>query len=428
LKAALIIVDGMADRSQESLGRRTPLQAAVLPNLDRLARISACGHMYPVGPGICPSSDQAHWRILGYGRHPFPGRASIEAIGAGVELSPGDVVVRVTLATTMLEENNRYIQVAPAYLPEDQATAIFSSLVKYKPEYLEARIHHMGGPFMVIVLSGGASAEVTDSDPLFFRLPVRPIVAFTDAPGVEAEDTASELTRFTSWAADVLESHPVNAGRKEERMTLVNHVLIKWPSVPPSVPSFSSAWGFDSVAVASGVFYAGLARALGMRHIEAGAIGVAEDLGCKLDEALGALRNGCDFAFVHTKAADEASHTGRPRKKVRALEELDQAFELVVEQFARDPELLTVVTADHPSPSGGSEEVIHSGESVPVVMVGRNVRVDQVESFDEVSCAPGSIGLIGGDDIMPLILNLTDRATFGTSRLSADDIPYRPQP
>ena len=425
MKALLIILDGMADRSQAALGWKTPLQAAETPNLDSLAGAGACGHMYPLTPGVCPSSDQAYWRILGYGDVPYPGRAALEALGAGVTPADGDVVVAVNMATTMLEADRRYVQASPAHLPEEEAARIAASLAEYEPEFFDTRLHHLGGPFMVLVLSGGASPLVTDSDPLFYRLPVNPIVGFEGAPEA-AGKTASELSRFSSWAADILESHPVNVERASEGMTAVNYVLVKWPGVHERLPSFESRWGFKAVASASGLLYTGLAKATGMELLHSGSQDVEEDLRQKLEVAHQALGESFDFAFVHTKAADEAAHTGRPRRKVRAIEELDRALEAVAGSFAREADLVTIITADHATPSGGAGEVIHSGESVPVVMAGRNTRVDAVQSFDEVSCAGGSLGLIGGVDMMPLVLNFTDRARFGTSRLDPLDTPFRP--
>lgn len=415
----------MADRSQRALGGRTPLQAADLPNLDALAAMGACGHMYPVSPGTCSSSDQAHWQILGYGGYPYPGRASIEAIGAGVDLGAVDVVVRVNLASTMIDGGAKYVQIAPAYLPDEQAADIFTSLSAYSSGRFETGLHHLGGPFMVLALSGGASVDVTDSDPLFYRLPVAPIMPLEGESPDAASATARELSEFTAWAEHVLASHPVNKKREAEGMTVINDVILKWPSSTPAVPTFRRSWGFDAVAAVSGVFYAGLSRLFGMELREIGRGNGALDLSSKLEVAADALLEGRDFAFIHTKAADEASHTGKPAKKVKALEELDEALGLALDRFASDPDLLTVITADHSSPSGGSEDVIHSGESVPVVMVGSNVRVDPVERFDELSCTAGSLGQISGADVMPLVLNCTDRARFGTSRITTGDIRYR---
>jgi 2,3-bisphosphoglycerate-independent phosphoglycerate mutase len=425
LKAALIVIDGMADRTQEALGGRTPLQAASLPNLDGLAGAGACGHMYPVAPGVCAGSDQALWQILGYGDHRYPGRASIEAAGAGAPLEAGDVVFRVNLATTMVDEGRRYAQVAPAFLPEDQAVEIGGSLAGYRAEHFAARLQHLGGPFMALVLSGGASALVSDSDPVFYRLPLPGIVPLAGGGG-SAEKTARELERFTSWAADVLAAHPVNAARESEGIPAINHVLVKWPSTVGGFPSFYEAWGFRAAAVASGVFYEGLARSLGMEFHGLVRPDAGEDLHEKLLDAREALDHGFDFVFIHTKAADEASHRGKPSRKVAVLQELDLALTLAGQAFARDPELLTVITCDHATPSSGTDEVLHSGESVPVLMLGRNVRVDAVSRFDEVSCAAGSLGQLGGRDIMPLVLNFTNRARFATTRIGAAARPYRP--
>lgn len=424
MKAALIVIDGMADRTQEALGGLTPLQAAALPNLDGLAGAGACGHMYPVAPGVCAGSDQALWQILGYGTHRYPGRASIEAAGAGVPLDASDVVFRVNLAITMVDEGRRYAQVAPAYLPENQGADIAGTLAAYQPEHFAARLHHLGGPSMALVFSGGASALVSDSDPVFYRLPLPRIVPLAGAEG-SAEATAHELERFTSWAAEALAAHPVNAARESEGMPAVNHVLVKWPSTVEELPPFSDTWGFEAVAVASGVFYEGLARSLGMEFHGVRGQDAGEDLHEKLLDARQALDHGSDFAFIHTKAADEASHRGKPNRKVAVLQELDLALTLVAQAFARDPELLTVITCDHSTPSSGTDEVLHSGESVPVLMLGRNVRVDAVGCFDEVSCAAGSLGLVGGRDIMPLILNFTNRARFANTQLGPAERPYR---
>lgn len=415
----------MADRRQDSLGGRSPLQAATTPNLDSLATCGSCGHMYPIAPGVCPSSDQSLWQVLGYGDREFPGRAGIEAIGAGFDIERGEVVFGVMLATTTLDSAKRYVQVAPAYLPEDQAAEIARALSTYEPEHFQVRLLNLGGPFMAVAMSGGASPMVSDSDPLLYRLPVPEIVPLAGA-GSEAARTATELTLFTSWAADVLASHPVNARRESDGRPAINYVLVKWPSTRPELPSFAETWGFTAAAASSGLFCAGLARTLGMefRGIESSAPG--EELYNRLLAARESLDAGFDFVLVQTKAADEASHAGRPARKVRTLEELDLALTAVREHFAPDPDVLTILTAGHTSPSGQTDEVIHSGESVPVVILGRNVRVDPVESLDELSCSSGSLGLLRGRDVMPLVLGFTNRARLGTSRLGPRDRSYRP--
>ena len=53
--------------------------------------------------------------------------------------------------------------------------------------------------------------------------------------------------------------------------------------------------------------------------------------------------------------------------------------------------------------------LIHSGESVPIVIVGKNIRRNDVKEFNERACAKGSL-YIKANDLMNIILNYTDRA------------------
>jgi len=48
----------------------------------------------------------------------------------------------------------------------------------------------------------------------------------------------------------------------------------------------------------------------------------------------------------------------------------------------------------------------HTGDPVPVLIHGPGVRVDEVERFDERSCARGGLGRIRGKDLLPIIADL----------------------
>ena len=74
----VLLLDGLGDRAHEVLGRRSGNEAAATPNLDALAARGSCGLLYAVGPGRAPSSEVAHWSLLGYRPDEFPGRAVFE--------------------------------------------------------------------------------------------------------------------------------------------------------------------------------------------------------------------------------------------------------------------------------------------------------------------------------------------------------------
>ncbi len=99
-KIILILADGLGDRPSRTLGGQTPLQAALTPNLDALSRSSSLGLLYPVAPGVTPGSDTAHLSIFGYDPYIYyKGRGPFEALGAGIDLLPGDVAFRGNFAT-----------------------------------------------------------------------------------------------------------------------------------------------------------------------------------------------------------------------------------------------------------------------------------------------------------------------------------------
>src|SRR5438876_8988173 len=99
-KLALLVLDGVGDIATREQGYLTPLEAAVTPNLDALAKISAQGRMVPVAPGITPGSGPGHLALFGYDPLEFQvGRGVIEALGLGLELRAGDVAARANFCT-----------------------------------------------------------------------------------------------------------------------------------------------------------------------------------------------------------------------------------------------------------------------------------------------------------------------------------------
>ena len=60
MKYILVIGDGMADHPLDTLGGRTPLQAARKPTIDRIAALGASGILDTVPEGFAPGSEIAH--------------------------------------------------------------------------------------------------------------------------------------------------------------------------------------------------------------------------------------------------------------------------------------------------------------------------------------------------------------------------------
>src|SRR5205085_12315731 len=100
LPIVVFLLDGLADRAHATLGGRSGVEAARTPNLDALCASGSCGVLYAVGPGRAPSSEVAHWSMLGY-RPP----GELEALGRGQEVSGDDVLAYAALRPAELRED-----------------------------------------------------------------------------------------------------------------------------------------------------------------------------------------------------------------------------------------------------------------------------------------------------------------------------------
>jgi 2,3-bisphosphoglycerate-independent phosphoglycerate mutase len=225
------------------------------------------------------------------------------------------------------------------------------------------------------------------------------------------------------WSYQQLSAHPLNRQRRRSGLAPLNAVGLQRAGQWQPVLPFADKWGFKPLAIASGSLYQGLSRYLGFKMQP---VRDTADPGADLLKRLKLAHQakGHDFVYVHTKTPDEAAHTKDPLIKKAMLESLDRALAYALEEIVPDPDTLLVITADHATNSAGA--MIHSGEAVPLMMVGRYTWRDRVTRFDEVSCAQGALGQVRGQELMLLILNFLDRGKLMGLRDSPRDQPYFP--
>src|SRR2546426_10348884 len=86
-----LVPGGCGDEPLAELDGRTPLEAAAMPALARLAARAEVGRAAVIPEGLPPGSDVGNMAILGYDPARFhTGRAPIEAAAMGIELGPDD--------------------------------------------------------------------------------------------------------------------------------------------------------------------------------------------------------------------------------------------------------------------------------------------------------------------------------------------------
>ncbi len=427
MKIILVLLDGLGDRSYKGLDYRTPLQAAHTPNLDRLADLGSNGLFHPALPGQCFPSETAHYLLFGYDLKDFPGRGLLEAVGDGVEFDDGDVLCLSHLAGVTWREGVPILTQSRRDVARtvQETKQLFAALAPYEACGIRFRLQQTHHNDAILCMSGQASPYVSDSTPFITGRAMARIWPLRGNPEPDqAERTAKALNDYVANAHNILSNHEINRERAEKKLPPVNFLgTHRCGRRIPQEP-FSELWGLAGMFVASGAVYEGLAHELGMTFVRTRDTDKAnQDLRERISLAL--KDEAHDFVHVHTKAPDEAAHTGDPRRKQEIIAALDHGLDELMEAVQARDDLLVVVTADHSTPS--MSPLIHSGEPVPATMVGPTVRRDGVTSFDEVSAARGCLGMLRGRELMLTILNHADRSALIGHRLGRCEMPYVPK-
>ena len=394
----VFLLDGLGDRAYEVLGGRTGNEAAGTPNLDALAASGSCGLLYAVGPGRAPSSEVAHWSLLGYRPDEFPGRAVFEALGRGQEVSDEHVLAYAALRPAERREDGWWLTGRPD--PErdaHEAERLVERCDGIEVDGLSFALTHVWRGEAILRISGGADERVTDSD-AFFRgwhplLRPQPLA-------LEAERTARACEEWTREVMRPLEGERFNV------------ITLKWFGRPRRVPTFLERHGISGAFAADSAFLRGLGLALGLEPVDAPETDdPVGDLRRRAALAVERLDAGDTFVFCHQKTTDAAGHTKDPTVKRDTIAELDAALDGLRPLVTC---AIVCITGDHATPA--SPDVIHSGDPVPLLVAGPGVRADGVTSFGELPFAAGILGQLRGPDLMPVLLNAADRPLFLGSR------------
>lgn len=399
-KMLLIVCDGLSDRPVKQFDLKTPLQAARKPAMDAIARNGVSGVMDVIAPGVIPGSDTAHLALFGYDPYKvYTGRGPIEAAGAGLQVSRGDVAFRCNFATvdrSMKVTDRRAGRIRSG--TDQLARALSGMKIEDVTVLFKEGSEHRGA----LVLRGpGLDHRVSDVDP---HDEVAVLEARALAP--EAEKTARVLNEFVRRSHQVLAEHEVNVGRRANGLSPANILLPRGAGSIRELEPLSERYGLRCAGVAGVTLVKGICRLVGMDVPDvAGATGGLDtDYKAKADSAMRLLETH-DFVFVNVKAGDIAGHDGDFRMKVQVVENIDMMLGMMLGDLHED--VVVALTADHSTPVVVRD---HSADPVPLAISGGGTRVDGVREFDEVSVSTGALGRIRGTDLMPTMLGMADRA------------------
>lgn len=410
LKTLLVILDGLGDRCHTELDNRTPLEYAKTPVLDELAKRSETGILNTLEPGYCLNTDLAHMILFGYDEADYPGRCLIDLYGEGIPLKKNQIGLRTSWAS--VTGDGPYV-LKERFVPD---LSHFNALMlgelisgTFNEVHIEWHFSHDSHGFLIFE-GEGLSSQISDSDPFYNHQAVMAVEPYDKQ--IESRYTADVVNLYLKYVHDRLKEHDFNKRRIHKGLLPANLLLTKWAGAVKEVDSFQVQNGMDGLLIAGSKLLQGLSRYIDLDFE------MEKDFEKGLERALNSQQA---FVCLHSKAPDEAAHTKNPMNKVNVIEQLDSHLKPLLDVDL--DEWVVVITSDHSTPSSG--ELIHSGESVPVLVYGKNTRPDSVEFFGERSCLKGSHRL-KGKDLMPLILNVSDRANLYHLRHGRKHRLYKP--
>ena len=393
MKFAVLILAGATDEPFADLDERTPLAAASAPAMDELAAGGRLGLASMLPPDSEPLGEALLLSVLGYDpREHAPARGPIESLALGVRLGRQDRALRLNLVTV---RDGRLFDAAGGLIRDREAAELLAALRPNLPPDFEL---HAGQSFRHLLVWRGCGAL---SD-----LVTKPPHACVDQPvdrHLPRGRGAERLLELMQRAAPLLESHDVNAVRRELGEQPANALWPHGAGLLPTPPSFESRFGVRGQMVAGSLLARGVGRLVRLRVATVpGASGLPEsDFSAKGLAAVAAL-DASDLVCVHVEGADEAGHAGDAVGKVRVLEGVDAHIVApLLARLRREPSWRMLVIASHATPVARR---VHATDPVVFAIGGSDIASNRGDHFDESAGRLGELYVDEGWHLMSYFL------------------------
>ncbi|HEV3143758.1 MAG TPA: cofactor-independent phosphoglycerate mutase [Gemmataceae bacterium] len=397
MKYAVVIPDGCADEPQESLSNKTPLQAAQLPNMDRVAQLGVVGRANNVPASLTPASDVATLSLLGYDPlQVYTGRAPLEIAAMGIALGPQDWALRCNL---VYAEDGRMRDFTAGHINSAEARPLIDALQQALGGAVAGgRLEFYAGVSYrnILVFRGEPAAPFsseTKTQPPH-DIPDQPIAEhLPQGPG------GMLLADLMERSRDVMRTHPANQKRKRP----ATQIWLWGQGRAPSVRPFAAVYGKQGAIISAVDLVRGVGALLGWKRIDVpGATGYLDtDYAAKGRHAVSALEES-DLVCVHVEAPDEASHEGKADEKLKALEQIDRHIVgPLLEALPKYGEWRILVEPDHRTTL---RTRAHAHGAVPFAAAGTGILSRGQATYDESVASESSVQFDPGCGLMKWFL------------------------
>ncbi len=406
MKYVVFLLDGMADYPLEELGGKTPIEVAVKPNMDKMAKEASFATFLSLPDEFPTSSDVANMSVLGWDlAKGYTGRGAIESYGAGIEMKDDEVAFRMNLIT---EKNGLITDYSSGHISEEEAAELIKTLKK-EFDSEEIRIEKGVSYRNLLYLKGDKFSSDIDYEKPDSSHGEEWEKILPKALNENAEYTKKILIDLMYKSKNILENHPINIRRREKGENEANLV---WPwsgGKRPMIPSFYELYQKKGTVISAVDVILGLGILGKMKVLKPeGATGFIDtNYENKVLAAIDFLKEN-DFVYLHVEAPDECSHMGDLKNKIKSIEDADKRLigfflDEFKKVFGEKEGLRTMVLPDHPVPIKLRK---HTRDKVPIMIWGQGVTPDaNIKSYSEENCRKGKYLDLKGRELMDLLFS-----------------------
>ena len=396
MKYLVLIPDGAADYPIEALGKKTPLEAADKPTLDRLAKNSLVGTVSNVPSDMVPESDTANLAILSYDPKIYSkGRSPLEAMSMGLDMKPGDIAFRCNVVTVSEGEASYDDKIMIDHSADEITTEEAAELIKALEQAFgtEDRTFYSGVSYRHCMIWHNPPEYGNFSRP-------------HDFPGKGVRDNmpVEPYAALIRKSYDILNHHPINEARRARGLRPANSIWLWSPGAKPALSSFGDKWGLDASVISAVDLIKGIGICAGLESIDVcGATGnYKTNYKGKADAAIDAFSRGKELVYVHVEAPDECGHRAELENKVLSISLIsEKILKPIVEYLSGCGEDYSVmVLPDHPTPICRRT---HTLDPVPFMIYRSNLKQNGVSCFCEKEAAAKNYYIPHGYQLMSLL-------------------------
>ncbi len=398
MKYIIILGDGMGDYPLESLGNKTPLQAADKPNIDKLSEMGRNGRLVTVPDDMPPGSEIANMGVLGYDvKKVYEGRGVLEAASMGIELEKTDLALRCNLICIEYEKIKNH---SAGHISNEEAHELIKTLKDELETDLVKLYPGVSYRHLLVIKNGKSNIDCTpphDVPGSYFK--EKMIKPLTDD-----KETSDLINGLILKSQEILSNHPINLKRKADGKDMANSIWPWSPGNKPEMKTLQEQYGINGAMISAVDLLYGIGIYAGMKPIKVeGSTGLYDtNYEGKAKAAVDALQD-VDFVYLHIEASDEAGHEGNEELKTKTIEFLDKrVVKYIVEETAKMEEDVTIaVIPDHATPCVLRT---HTHDPVPFIIYCPGNESDDVNKYDEESAKEGSYGLLKGNEFFKALI------------------------